>query len=72
LYKLERTAGVPAPLHEVFEFFSDPHNLARIGPISDVVQRLVVTRRFQEIFGYRTRRIGHLFASRVAAAPLVS
>jgi ligand-binding SRPBCC domain-containing protein len=32
LYKLERTALVPAPLHEVFQFFSDPHNLPRITP----------------------------------------
>lgn len=32
MHKLERTALVPAPLHEVFEFFSDPHNLARITP----------------------------------------
>lgn len=32
MYTLERTALVPAPLHDVFEFFSNPRNLARITP----------------------------------------
>ena len=31
---LERTTIVPAPLPEVFDFFSDPNNLARITPQS--------------------------------------
>jgi ligand-binding SRPBCC domain-containing protein len=34
LYKLERSVIVPAPRDEVFAFFSDPQNLARITPRS--------------------------------------
>jgi ligand-binding SRPBCC domain-containing protein len=159
LYKLERTALVPAPLVDVFEFFSDPNNLARITPrsmgfkitqidelpirpgfrieytvkplfgipvrwvtrisvfdpphhfvdiqeqgpyrswrhehtfeeldgqtlmrdrveyempfglIGDIVQRLIVARQLREIFDYRTRKIGRLFASSAKATPLGS
>ena len=159
MHKLERTTLVPAPLHDVFEFFSDPRNLARItpgsmgfkitrmdelpirpgfrieytvkplfgvpvkwvtripvfdppyrfidiqergpyrswrhehtfedvdgrtlmrdrveyemplGPVGAVIQRLVVTRQLQEIFDYRTRKIGRLFAASAAAPPLGS
>lgn len=31
-YLLEREALIPAPVAEVWSFFSDPHNLARITP----------------------------------------
>ncbi|MGD2135184.1 MAG: SRPBCC family protein [Gemmatimonadales bacterium] len=31
-YVLERTQGVTRPLEEVFQFFSDPRNLARLTP----------------------------------------
>ena len=45
MYKLERSVIVPAPRNEVFEFFSDPHNLARITPPS---------------MGFKITRIGEL------------
>jgi ligand-binding SRPBCC domain-containing protein len=32
VYVLERSQRIPAPLSEVFAFFSDPRNLARITP----------------------------------------
>ncbi len=32
LYILERSQLIPAPLHEVFPFFEEPRNLARITP----------------------------------------
>lgn len=31
-YLLERSQRVPAPVQDVFRFFEDPHNLARITP----------------------------------------
>ena len=31
---LERTTFVPAPIERVFDFFSDPRNLARLTPSS--------------------------------------
>lgn len=34
MYTLDRTALIPAPRDEVFEFFEDPRNLAKITPKS--------------------------------------
>lgn len=32
MYTLERSQTIPAPLEDVFQFFEDPRNLARITP----------------------------------------
>jgi ligand-binding SRPBCC domain-containing protein len=60
-YVLERKQTVAAPLDEVFEFFAEPRNLARITPswlAFRIVDPAAVTMRRGERIEYRIRPLG--------------